>query len=148
MCSAGTAHDSRAATVTLAYVTLVVRDYDEAIDYFTSVFGFSVREDRYLPDEDKRWVVIVPRPDSPIGIVLGKAKNARQRSRVGNQTGGRVFLFLATDNLAAELGALVKKGVTVVRPPRTYDYGTVAVVADFYGNLWDLIEPVMPSTDA
>lgn len=125
----------------LAYVTLVVPEYDEAIDYFTSVFGFSVREDRYLHAEGKRWVVIAPTADSPVGIVLGRAANSQQRGRIGNQTGGRVFLFLYTDDIATDLGSLMSKGVTVVRPVESHDYGSVAVVEDRYGNYWDVIQP-------
>jgi predicted enzyme related to lactoylglutathione lyase len=126
----------------LAYVTLVVPEYDEAIAYFTSVFGFCVREDRYLHAEGKRWVVIAPTVESPLGIVLGRATNAQQRARIGNQTGGRVFLFLHTDDIAAELASLTNKGVTVLRPVESHDYGSVAVVEDRYGNYWDVIQPV------
>jgi predicted enzyme related to lactoylglutathione lyase len=127
----------------LARIMLVVRDYDEAIEYYRSVLGFHVLEDRLLPSEDKRWVVMAPEADSPVSIVLGRATTAEQTSRIGNQTGGRVFLFLHTDDLNCEYRALVSRGVTFVRPPQHFDYGYVAVFEDIYGNLWDLVEPVM-----
>lgn len=125
----------------LAYVTLVVPEYDEAIDYYTRVFGFCVREDRYLPNEEKRWVVIAPADDSAVGIVLGRAANAQQHDRIGDQTGGRVFLFLHSNDIAADLQSLTDRGVRIVRPVASHDYGSVAVVADRYGNYWDIIQP-------
>jgi catechol 2,3-dioxygenase-like lactoylglutathione lyase family enzyme len=102
--------------MTLAHVTLVVPEYDEAIAYFTRIFGFCLREDRYLPAEEKRWVVIAPTADSPVGIVLGRATTAQQRDRIGDQTGGRVFLFLHSDDIAADLASLRGRGVKIVRP--------------------------------
>jgi len=126
----------------LARITLVVRDYDEAIEYYRSVLGFSLLEDRPLPSENKRWVVMAPEADSAASFVLGRASTPEQESRVGNQTGGRVFLFLETDNFEGDYHALVNRGVNFVRPPQRFDYGRVAVFEDLYGNLWDLVEPI------
>jgi catechol 2,3-dioxygenase-like lactoylglutathione lyase family enzyme len=125
----------------IARVTLVVPDYDEAIAYYTSVLGFTVLEDRPIPSEQKRWVVIAPGLENETGLVLGKARTTEQTSRVGNQTGGRVFLFLHTDNFEQDYQRLLSHGVKFVRPPATYDYGRVAVFEDLYGNWWDLFEP-------
>lgn len=130
----------------LSRVTLVVRDYDEAIEYYRSVLGFYLLEDQPLPSENKRWVVMAPEADSPVSFVLGRAANAEQESRVGNQTGGRVFLFLETDDLERDYQALVTRGVVFVRPPQRFDYGRVAVFEDLYGNLWDLVEPAKRPT--
>jgi predicted enzyme related to lactoylglutathione lyase len=121
-------------------VTVVVRDYDEAIQYFSSVLDFVVVEDRVIPDQQKRWVRMAPSADSIVAIVLGRAADYAQESRVGDQTGGRVFLFLNTDDLERDYRLLQERGVIFVRPPKVFDYGTVAVFRDLYGNLWDLIE--------
>ena len=124
----------------LVHTTLVVDDYDNAIQFYTEKLNFRVLEDTVL-SETKRWVLIAPPGNSTTGLLLGKAANEEQKSRIGNQTGGRVFLFLHTDNFQRDYENLKAKGVTIVREPSTEAYGTVAVFADLYGNLIDLIEP-------
>ena len=124
----------------LAHIALVVRDYDEAIQFYTAILGFELIEDTQLSDT-KRWVIVAPKGSDGCNLLLAKAANEEQASRVGNQTGGRVFLFLHTDNFGRDYEALQSKGVTFVRTPATEVYGTVAVFKDLYGNLWDLIEP-------
>ena len=124
----------------IARITLVVDDYDKAIKFYTEKLNFTVVEDTVL-NENKRWVVITPPGSSGCCLLLAKAVNEEQRSRIGNQTGGRVFLFLHTDNFKKDYDNLIAKGVTIVRGPVVEQFGTVAVFADLYGNLWDLIEP-------
>ena len=124
----------------LAHIALVVRDYDEAIQFYTEILGFELIEDTPL-SEMKRWVIVAPKGSDGCNLLLAKAANEEQASRVGNQTGGRVFLFLHTDNLGRDYEALQSTGVTFVRMPTTEAWGTVAVFKDLYGNLWDLIEP-------
>ena len=125
----------------IGLVTLVVRDYDEAIAFFVDVIGFELREDTRL-DDHKRWVVVAPRGDAQgTGLLLARAATPGQEARVGDQTGGRVALFLYTDDFARDHERMQAAGVTFVRPPRRESYGTVAVFQDLYGNLWDLIEP-------
>jgi catechol 2,3-dioxygenase-like lactoylglutathione lyase family enzyme len=125
----------------LARIAIVVNDYDEAIEFYTKKLGFVLLEDTVL-SETKRWVVVQPvgSDSSSCALLLAKAANDEQQSRVGNQTGGRVFLFLYTDNFDVYYQKLITEGVTIVRPPSEEDYGKVAVFADLYGNLWDLIE--------
>ena len=125
----------------LTRITYVVRDYDEAIDFWRSALGFVVLEDRPVPEQQKRWVVIAPSHDSAVGLVLGRASNEQQSERIGDQTGGRVSFFLETDDIQADLHSLTARGVRIVRPPTEADYGTVAVFEDLYGNYWDLIQP-------
>ncbi|HEU4431142.1 MAG TPA: VOC family protein [Myxococcota bacterium] len=122
----------------LAQLALVVRDYDEAIAWYTRALGFTLVEDTPLGGE-KRWVVV--RPPGPAGanLLLARAVNAEQASRIGNQTGGRVFLFLNSDDFARDYAAFTRAGVKFVREPKEESYGTVAVFEDLYGNLWDLI---------
>lgn len=122
----------------IAHVMLVVRDYDEAIAFYCGVLGFDLVEDTYQPEQDKRWVVVAP-SGGGTSLVLGRASTTEQRAAIGNQTGGRVFLFLQTDDFQRDFARLNENGVTIVRPPKTMDYGTVAVFADLYGNQWDLI---------
>ena len=124
----------------LAYIALVVREYDEAIHFYTEKLSFDLIEDTELSDT-KRWVIVAPKGSSGCNLLLAKAANEEQLSRIGNQTGGRVFLFLHTDNLQRDYEALQSKGVIFVRTPTTEAWGTVAVFKDLYGNLWDLIEP-------
>jgi catechol 2,3-dioxygenase-like lactoylglutathione lyase family enzyme len=124
----------------LAYISLVVHDYDEAIQFYTEILDFELVEDTPL-SETKRWVLVKPQ-GSECGLLLAKASNDLQKSRVGNQTGGRVFLFLHTDDFWRDYHNLVSKQVKFVREPSKEVYGTVAVFEDLYGNLWDLIEPV------
>lgn len=123
----------------LAHVALVVRDYDEAIRFYVDVLGFLLLEDIYQPEQDKRWVLVQP-SGGGASILLARATNDIQRAAIGAQSGGRVFLFLDTDDLTADLARLRENGVRIVRDPKTADYGTVAVFEDLYGNLWDLIE--------
>lgn len=124
----------------IAHMTLVVKDYDEAIDFYTKVLNFDLIDDTYQAEQDKRWVVIAPPNSNGMAILLGKASNVRQEEAIGNQSGGRVFLFLSTDDFWRDYHDMVGKNVEFVRPPLEADYGTVAVFKDLYGNLWDLIE--------
>lgn len=123
----------------LVQIAILVDDYDEAINFYTRKLQFELTEDTYI-SETKRWVVVTPKGSS-CSILLAKAANEEQKSRVGNQTGGRVFLFLHTNDFANYYNILVEEGVKIVRKPNKEIYGTVAVLEDFYGNLWDLIEP-------
>ena len=125
----------------LALVAIVVRDYDEAIDFYTRVLGFTLVEDTFLPDENKRWVVVAPPGATESRLLLARASNDEQRAHIGNQTGGRVFLFLHTDDFQRDYDRYRAAGVEFVRPPTEQPYGTVAVFKDLYGNLWDLVEP-------
>lgn len=124
----------------IAHITLIVRDYDEAIQFYTGKLNFTLVEDTAL-SEAKRWVLISPPGSDGCQLLLAKASHAEQQSRVGNQTGGRVFLFLHTDDFWRDYKSMTEKGVSFVREPIEEAYGTVAVFADLYGNLWDLIEP-------
>ena len=124
----------------LLNVTVLVNDYDEAIKFYTDKLKFKLVEDTVL-SEFKRWVLISPPGESGTRLLLAKAVNEEQRSRIGNQTGGRVFLFLQTDNFTEYFDHLKKVGVTIVREPIVEPYGKVAVFSDLYGNLSDLIEP-------
>jgi len=124
----------------LAQIALVVRDYDEAIDYYTNVLHFDLIEDTKL-SETKRWVLVQPKGTDGARLLLAKAKNEEQRAFIGNQTGGRVFLFLHTDNLNRDHENLLKHQVKIVRQPVVEEWGKVLVFEDLYGNLWDLIEP-------
>lgn len=132
---------------TIAQVTLVVRDYDEAIAFYTQKLSFTLVEDTPLPEEQKRWVVVAP-PGGGTGILLARASKPEQEAFVGNQSGGRVFLFLSTDDFWRDYRQMEKKGVRFVRQPQKTDYGTVAVFADLYGNLWDLIQYQKPENPA
>jgi catechol 2,3-dioxygenase-like lactoylglutathione lyase family enzyme len=124
----------------IAQVALVVKDYDEAIAFYVSKLDFVLVEDTKLSDT-KRWVVLSPPGSGQCRLLLAKAANEKQLSSVGNQTGGRVFLFMHTDNFHRDFRKLTDNGVNFVRPPAKEPYGTVAVFEDLYGNLWDLIEP-------
>jgi predicted enzyme related to lactoylglutathione lyase len=123
----------------MAHIALLVNDYDEAIEFYTQKLHFRLIEDAYL-SETKRWVVISPRGNG-CSLLLAKAATQEQKSRVGNQTGGRVFLFLHTDKFDEDYQDLVERGVRIIRKPSIETYGKVAVFADLYGNLWDLVEP-------
>jgi lactoylglutathione lyase len=124
---------------TIGYISLLVRDYDEAIAFYTAALGFKVLEDKPVAP-DKRWVLIAPRGRSSPCLLLARADTPEQQSRVGNQTGGRVFLFLHTDDFQSDYHDLKKRGVQFVRPPQEESYGTVAVFEDLYGNKWDLLQ--------
>src|SRR5688500_11532080 len=126
----------------LAHLALVVRDYDEAIAWFRDKLGFELIADEYQPEQDKRWVLVAP-PGAPTGaasLLLACASNAEQEAFIGNQAGGRVFLFLSTDDFRRDYETLRARGVRFVREPKRAPYGTVAVFEDLYGNLWDLVE--------
>ena len=125
----------------LALTAVVVRDYDEAIDYYVNKLGFVVIEERDLSEENKRWVVVSPPGAGESRLLLARAVGEEQTSRVGNQTGGRVFLFLETDDFWRDYRSYCERGVEFVDGPREESYGTVAVFADLYGNLWDLVQP-------
>lgn len=125
----------------LAHIALVVEDYDDAIRFYTEKLRFILVEDSRL-SETKRWVLVAPQGGSGCCLLLAKAADEEQRSRIGNQTGGRVFLFLYTDNFQRDYQNLLDNGVKIVREPVQEAWGTVAVFADLYGNLWDLIEPL------
>jgi catechol 2,3-dioxygenase-like lactoylglutathione lyase family enzyme len=118
-----------------------VRDYDEALAFFVGKLGFVLIEDTYIPEQDKRWVVVAPPGGGGAQLLLARASNDAQRARIGAQTGGRVFLFLYTDNLKRDVARYKAAGVTFVREPKEQPYGTVAVFEDLYGNLWDLLQP-------
>jgi len=124
----------------LAMVAIVVKDYDEAIRYYTETLNFKLVEDTAL-SESKRWVIVSPPGSSGCNLLLAKAANEEQNSRVGNQTGGRVFLFLYTDDFWRDYKNMQEKRVEFMREPSEEGYGTVSVFKDLYGNLWDLIEP-------
>ena len=124
----------------IAHIALVVKDYDEAIDFYTRKLHFSVVEDTYQPEQDKRWVVIAPPGSEGTTILLARASRPEQEPFVGNQAGGRVFLFLSTDDFWRDYNEMIADGIRFRREPKTADYGTVAVFEDLYGNLWDLIE--------
>lgn len=124
----------------LAHVAIVVDDYDEAIEFYTHKLNFTLLEDTKLSDS-KRWVLVRPKGANECSLLLAKGANNEQKSRVGNQTGGRVFLFLHTDNFIRDYQNLIDHKIKIVREPSFEDYGTVAVFEDLYGNLWDLIEP-------
>jgi catechol 2,3-dioxygenase-like lactoylglutathione lyase family enzyme len=126
----------------LAHIALVVRDYDEAIAFYVGKLGFTLIADEYQPEQDKRWVLIRPpsAPDSATTILLARATTSEQKAFVGNQAGGRVFLFLATDDFDRDHAAFTAAGVEWVRAPAVRSYGKVAVFSDLYGNLWDLVE--------
>ena len=124
----------------IAHIALVVKDYDEAIDFYTKKLDFILLEDTKL-DEKKRWVMIAPPGAKECSLLLAKAANEEQSKSIGNQTGGRVFLFLFTDDFWRDYNKMLDRSVSFVRPPTEYEYGIVAVFEDLYGNLWDLLEP-------
>jgi catechol 2,3-dioxygenase-like lactoylglutathione lyase family enzyme len=124
----------------IAYIALVVEDYDEAIDFYTNKLHFTLVEDTYQPEQDKRWVVVAPPNSTGTALLLARASRPEQKEFVGNQSGGRVFLFLGTDDFERDHRDMVAQGIRFVRERKTADYGTVAVFEDLYGNLWDLIE--------
>jgi catechol 2,3-dioxygenase-like lactoylglutathione lyase family enzyme len=125
----------------IATVALVVRDYDEALSFYVGTLGFTLIEDTYIPAQDKRWVTVAPPGSTGPLLLLARAVGGEQLSRVGNQTGGRVFLFLYTDDFWRDYTAYRGKGVVFIREPKEESYGTVAVFADLYGTLWDLLQP-------
>lgn len=125
----------------LGLVSIVVRDYDEALAFYVGMLDFVLVEDSFVEAQNKRWVVVSPPGATESRLLLARASTEEQASHVGNQTGGRVFLFLYTDNFWRDFQAYKAKGVEFVREPKEEPYGTVAVFKDLYGNLWDLLEP-------
>ncbi len=124
----------------LIHVALVVRDYDEAIEFYTRKLHFTVVEDTYQPEQDKRWVVVAPPGSTGTTLLLARASTPEQEAFIGNQAGGRVFLFLNTDDFWRDYKEMVSLGIHFVREPKVAPYGTVAVFEDLYGNRWDLLE--------
>jgi len=124
----------------LIHVALVVRNYDEAIEFFCQRLHFELIEDSYQPEQDKRWVVVAPPGSKGTNILLARASTPEQEAFIGNQTGGRVFLFLNTDDFWRDYNEMQSAGIKFVREPKIEPYGIVAVFEDLYGNLWDLIE--------
>jgi catechol 2,3-dioxygenase-like lactoylglutathione lyase family enzyme len=125
----------------IGLVSLVVRDYDEALDFFVDKLGFVLVEDRAVPEQHKRWVVVTPPGAIESRLLLARASTPEQEACIGNQAGGRVFLFLDTDDFWRDYEAYRARGIEFVRPPREEAYGIVAVFRDLYGNLWDLLGP-------
>jgi len=124
----------------IIHVPLAVRDYDEAIEFYTKVLDFELLEDTCQPEEDKRWVVVAPKGSREATILLARASTPEQEAFIGRQSGGRVFLFLSTDDFRRDYDLLRSRGVRFVREPKVADYGTVAVFEDLYGNRWDLVQ--------
>lgn len=124
----------------IIHIALVVRDYDEAISFYTEKLHFTLIEDTYQPEQDKRWVVVSPPNPTGTTLLLAKASKPEQQSFIGNQTGGRVFLFLNTDDFWRDYNEMISKGIKFIRPPKEESYGLVAVFEDLYGNLWDLLQ--------
>ncbi len=124
----------------IAHIALVVRDYDEAIAFYTQKLGFTLVEDTYQPEQDKRWVVVAPAGSTGTTLLLARASTPEQEQFIGNQAGGRVFLFLSTDDFWRDYKRMTAAGVRFTRPPKEAPYGVVAVFEDLYGNLWDLVQ--------
>jgi catechol 2,3-dioxygenase-like lactoylglutathione lyase family enzyme len=124
----------------IVHVAIVVRDYDEAIRFFVDLLKFSLIEDTYQAEQNKRWVVVAPPGGDGCSLLLARATTPEQEACIGHQTGGRVFLFLSTDDFWRDYNRMVSSGVRFVRPPKEEPYGTVAVFEDLYGNRWDLVE--------
>ena len=124
----------------IVHIALVVRDYDEALDFYLNKLNFVLIEDTYQPDQDKRWVVIAPPGSNGTTLLIAKASKPEQEKVIGNQTGGRVFLFLNSDDFWRDYQNMITKGIKFIREPKEESYGAVAVFEDLYGNLWDLLQ--------
>ena len=124
----------------IVHIALVIRDYDDAIAFYTEKLNFQLVEDIYQPEQDKRWVVISPPGSTGTTLLLARASNPEQKSFIGNQTGGRVFLFLNSDDFWRDYNDMIAKGIKFIREPKVEGFGTVAVFEDLYGNLWDLLQ--------
>jgi catechol 2,3-dioxygenase-like lactoylglutathione lyase family enzyme len=124
----------------IAHIAIVVRDYDEAIDFYVNKLGFALVEDSYQAEQDKRWVVVKPKGDGAASLLLARASSSHQENYIGDQAGGRVFLFLRTDDFWRDHAVYLEKGIEFTREPKQADYGIVAVFKDLYGNLWDLVQ--------
>jgi catechol 2,3-dioxygenase-like lactoylglutathione lyase family enzyme len=131
----------------IAHIALVVKDYDEAIEFYTRKLNFRLIEDTKLTEE-KRWVLIAPPGAKECCLLLAKAASEKQLAAIGNQTGGRVFLFLFTDDFWRDYNSMLTKDIRFVRPPHEEEYGTVAVFEDLFGNLWDLVQPTERNSSA
>ncbi len=125
----------------ILHVALIVRDYDDAIDFYCNKLNFTLIDDTYQPEQDKRWVVVSPPGQGGTNLLLARAATPEQEEFIGNQSGGRVFLFLQTDNFQRDYASMRDAGVTFIRDQKQEEYGTVAVFEDLYGNLWDLFQP-------
>lgn len=124
----------------LVHIALVVRDYDEALDFYLNKLNFELIEDTYQPEQDKRWVVVAPPGGTGATLLLARAANPEQAAFIGNQAGGRVFLFLNSDDFWRDYNAMLARGICFIREPKQADYGMVAVFEDLYGNRWDLLQ--------
>lgn len=124
----------------IIHIALVVKDYDEAIEFYTGKLNFELIEDTYQAEQDKRWVVVSPPGSNGVTLLLARASNDEQEAFIGRQSGGRVFLFLNTDDFWRDYEAMIAKGIKFIREPKKQPYGTVAVFEDLYGNLWDLLQ--------
>jgi catechol 2,3-dioxygenase-like lactoylglutathione lyase family enzyme len=124
----------------IVHVAIVVEDYDEAIGFYTGKLGFELIEDTFIPDQNKRWVLVAPQNSQGTAILLAKASNPEQARFIGNQAGGRIMLFLSTDDFWRDYNQFLANGIKFVRNPEKHEYGMVAVFEDLYGNLWDLLE--------
>ena len=124
----------------IVHIAIVVKDYDEAIDFYVNKLKFELIEDTHQPEQGKRWVVVSPPGSNGVTLLLARASKPEQNNFVGNQAGGRVFLFLNTDDFWRDYNRMVADGITFVKEPKKQDYGTVAVFEDLYGNLWDLLQ--------
>lgn len=124
----------------IVHIALIVRDYDEAIAFYTQKLHFTLIEDSYQPEQDKRWVVVAPPNSTGTTLLLARASKPEQEPFIGNQAGGRVFLFLNSDDCWRDYNEMVEKSIKFIRPPKVESYGTVAVFEDLYGNLWDLLQ--------
>jgi catechol 2,3-dioxygenase-like lactoylglutathione lyase family enzyme len=125
----------------ILHVALIVHDYDEAIDFYCNKLNFTLIDDTYQPEQDKRWVVVSPPGEGGTNLLLARAATPEQETFIGNQSGGRVFLFLQTDDFQRDYDLMRQVGIEFVREPKLEEYGTVAVFKDLYGNLWDLFQP-------
>lgn len=125
---------------TIAHIAIVVRDYDDAIDFYVNKLRFELVEDTYQPEQNKRWVIVRPPGSGSTSLLLARASSPHQETFIGNQAGGRVFLFLRTDDFWRDHAAIVEAGITFIREPKVASYGIVAVFEDLYGNLWDLVQ--------
>ena len=124
----------------IVHIALVVRDYDDAIEFYTKKLNFTLLEDTYQAEQDKRWVVIAPPGSTGTTILLARASNEEQKNFIGNQCGGRVFLFLNSDDFWRDYNDMIAKDIIFIREPKEQEYGTVAVFEDLYGNRWDLLQ--------
>jgi catechol 2,3-dioxygenase-like lactoylglutathione lyase family enzyme len=135
-----TSYTSPGMKQSIVHIALVIRDYEEAIRFYTETLCFTLVEDTYQPEQDKRWVVVAPPGSTGTSLLLARATTPEQEAAIGRQTGGRVFLFLNSDDFWRDYRRMVSLGVTFVRAPKVEAYGTVAVFEDLYGNLWDLLQ--------